>query len=233
MPIALDSVVPQKATTVFEQAKKQFDLHPLRDPFNLLEGAIWVGFLGLSLVFSGSSLKELYNELTVESASTEKNAKVRKAVKSAFVDLVSLGGSTIHTLRFASEAKVISLGKYAPVMKVLGFGASLVINLVEGGWDLYNIALENGAMSKARTLAQKEQHKQKLCISLLKLIGNVCMVAWSALGIAAAVAALAVSPALMTILLVAGCVCPITAFFYQQHIEKTATPAPVPIRAAP
>src|ERR1700722_11755141 len=86
---------PQKATTVFHRVasvRKQVDLNPLRDPFNLVEGVIWVGLWGLSTLFSAQSMKELYTVLKAESPATEKNVKIGNAVKTAFVDLISLGG---------------------------------------------------------------------------------------------------------------------------------------------
>jgi hypothetical protein len=225
--VSVPNSAPQKMIQVFKQSKpvaSQFDLSPLRDPFNAIVGAIWVGFWGLSALFSGMSLSELYTALTVESPSLEKNAKIAKAAKTAIIDLTSLGGSTAHTVRFADEVKMISLGQYAPLVKALGYGASIVIGLIDGGWSAYNLGIEVDAISKETIPAQREKHKQQFCLSLIKLIGNVCMVAWSTLGIAMVVTTLVVSPTLMTILLIAGCVFPISAFFYQKHIEQAAQP---------
>lgn len=204
----------------FWQATDSIDLQPLRDPGNIIEGGIWAGFWGLCAFFSGSSLCKLYQELTIEQPASEKFSKIGKAVKTAFIDLISLGGATAFNVHWAHEVKMISLGQYAPFVKSLGYGSSLIINIVEGGWSIYNILMEKEAILKETSPEQQEKHKQRLCLSLIKLIGNISMIAWSALGIGTLATGLAVSPMLMSGLLIIGCVLPVAAFFYQRHIEK-------------
>jgi hypothetical protein len=241
VPAAFDSV-QQTTRKAFEQMKnsaiqsisslkkgiESIDWHPLGDPGNLVEGGIWAGFWGLCALFSGISLYELYQELTIEHPASEKFAKISKAAKTAFVDLISLGGATAYNIHWAHEVKMISLGQYAPLIKSLGYGSSLIINIVEGGWSIYNIAIEKEAILKETLPEQQEKHKQRLCLSLMKLIGNISMIVWTALGVAAIVTSLTVSPMLMSILLIIGCVLPVAVFFYQRHLENAPELCPLP-----
>ncbi len=217
-----------QSTQSFKKGIESIDLHPLSDSGNLVEGGIWAGFWGLCALFSGISLYELYRELTIEHPASEKFAKIGKAVKTAFVDLISLGGATAYNIHWAHDVKMISLGQYAPLVKGLGYGSSLIINIVEGGWSIYNITIEKEAILKETSPEQQEKHKQRLCLSLMKLIGNISMVAWTALGIATLATGLAISPILMSALLIVGCVLPVVAFFYQRHIENAPELCPLP-----
>jgi hypothetical protein len=237
-PVALNSL-QQTALKVFEQMKnsvsqsasdlkKSIDFRPLLEPGNLIEGGICAGFWGLCALFSGMSLKKLYHELTIEHPASEKFVKIGKAVKIAFVDLISLGGATAYNIYRAHEVKMISVGQYAPLVKCLGYGSSLIINIVEGGWSIYNIAIEKEAILRETSPEQREKHRQRLCLSLIKLIGNISMIAWTTLGIAAIAISLPVSPILMSAFLVIGCVFSVVAFFYQRHIEQAPELCPLP-----
>ncbi len=199
--------------------RQVFNFGALRDkPGEIVEGAFWAGFWGLSAYFAADSFYELYKVFTVEHAAQEKFEKIGSAVKTAFVDLLSLCSSTTYIARWADTAEVISLGQYLPLVKNLCFGLSLAINGIESGADVYNIWHEKEAILNETSPAEKEMHKKWLCHSLVKLIGNVSMVAWAALGIAS-LAGLAVSPILLTVLLSAGCVLGMVAHCYKKHIE--------------
>ncbi len=211
----------------FKKGIESINLHPLSDPGNLVEGGVWASFWGLCALFSGTSLYGLYQELTIEHPVSEKFAKIGKAVKTAFIDLVSLGGATAYNVHWAHDVKIISLGQYAPLMKGLGYGSSLIINIIEGGWSIYNILSEKEAILNETSPEQQEKHKQRLCLSLMKLIGNVSMIAWAALNIATIAASVAVSSMLMSALLIAACVFHISVFFYQRHIEKAPELCPL------
>ncbi len=187
-------------------------------PGEIIEGAFWAGFWCLSAYFAADSFYELYRVFTVEHAAQEKFEKIGSAVKTAFVDLLSLCSSTTYIARWADTAEVISLGQYLPLVKNLCFGLSLAINGVESGADIYNIWQEKEAILNETAPAEKEMHKKWLCHSLVKLIGNVNMVAWAALGIAS-LAGLAVSPILLTTLLSVGCVLGMAAHCYKKYIE--------------
>jgi hypothetical protein len=226
------SSLQQTTCKIFEQMKssialsitkfqQSIDFHPLLKPENIVEGGLWAGFWGLCVIFSSKSLHQLYSELTIEHPAAEKFAKIGKAVKTAFIDLISLGGATAYNAHWAHEAKILSLGQYAPLVKGLGYGASLVINTIEGGWAIYNIHTEKEAILKETSPILKEKHKQQLFFSLMKLVGNVSMVAWTALSIIPIAWGFAVSSLLTSTFLFFGCTCSFAAFFYQRHIEKT------------
>lgn len=204
----------------FERVKNSLDFRPLQETGNRIEGGIWAGFWGICAVFSGISLHELYNTLTAELPADEKFTKISTAVKTAFLDLVSLGGSTAYNLHWAHEAKILSLGQYAPLFKCLGYGASLVYNTVEGGWSFYNLFLERDEILKATHPREKQMHEHRLYLALMKVIGNVSTVAWTTLGIATAATGFVVSSPVTTSLLIVGCVFSIGSFFYQKHIES-------------
>ncbi len=204
----------------FEQLKNSLDFRPLQETGNIIEGGIWAGFWGICAVFSGMSLHELYCSLTVELPADEKFVKIGTAFKTAFLDLVSLGGSTAYNLQWAHEAKILSLGQCAPLFKCLGYGASLVYSTVEGGWSLYTLFLERDEILKATHPQEKEKHQHRLYVVLMKLIGNVSMVAWTALGIATAATGFVVSSPVTTSLLIVGCAFSMGSFFYEKHIDS-------------
>ncbi len=202
------------------------NFEPLHNTGNLIMGGFCGGVWAFSALFTATSLSDLYTALTVEHSASEQFDKIAKAVKTAFLDLVSLFGITAYNAHWAHEVNMISLGQYAPLVKGLGVGASLVINLVEGGISVYKIVNETEALSQEISPEEKTKHKQQLCIAWMKLIGNVCMVAWSVFGIASLAASLVLSPMISSALLVVGCLFLTASFFYQKHIEKTAEPSP-------
>jgi hypothetical protein len=217
-----------QGTWSFKKGVESIDFRPLQNPGNIAEGGMWAGFWGMCIAFSGMSLYQLYKELTIEHPASEKFTKIGKAVKTAFVDLISVGGATAYNIHWAHTVKMISLGQYAPLIKSLGYGSSLIINIVESGWSIYNIAIEKEAILKETSPEQQEKHKQRLFLSLMKLIGNISMIAWTTLGIVTITAGLVVSPILTSPLLLTGCVMSTVAFFYQRHIENAPDPCPLP-----
>lgn len=240
IPKALTSL-QQTTSKIFEDVKnsvlsslrriqQNLDFRPLLEPGNIVEGGLWAGFWGLSALFSGSSLYKLYRELTVEHPASDQFVKIGKAVKAAFIDLLSLGSATAYNARWAHDAKVLNLGRYAPLIKGLGYGASLVLNAVEGGCAIYNIYTEGEAILKETSPLQQYKHKQQLFLSLIKLIGNVCMVAWTVLCIIPLGLGVAVNPLYTSVLLGFGCILPVAAFFYQRHIEKNSEQQPLLMR---
>lgn len=201
--------------------KSTFDFQVLLQPLNLIEGGVWTGFWGVSVLFSGMSLYELYHSFIVEHPAAEKFAKIGLAVKAAFVDLVSLVGATAYNLNWAHNVKFFSLGSYALLIKGLGYGASLITNTIEGGWSAYNVYAEKEAILKETSPLEKEKHKQRLCLSLIKVIGNISMVAWTSLGMIAITTNFILNPIVMGTLLVTSCVFSFTAYFYQRQIENS------------
>jgi hypothetical protein len=229
------SIIPNPLTflqsrvcKVFSQIQKTIpqNVNPILESWNFIEGGIWAGFWGLSSLFSGLSFYELYNVLTMEHPADKKFAKIGSAVKTALVDFISLGGATAYNVHWAHQVKILSLGLYAPLIKGLGCGASLIVNMVECGWSMYHVYTEKEGVLKCASAAEKERHRQRLCLSLIKVVGYISMIAWAALGIAIVASGSAVSPILMTTLLMVSGLFTFTAYFYQRHIEKVPLPGP-------
>lgn len=190
------------------------------NPWAIAEGTLWAGFAGLSASIFVTSLSNLQRTLTLDHSVQENLQKIGSAVLKAFTDLMSLTSSIAYLARWADEAKVIGLGRYLPLVKNLCIGTSLVINLVETGADLQSVWVEKEAIQKPGSLQEKEKHRQLLCHALIKLVGNVNMIAWAVLGIASLAGGLVVSPVWMTMTLGAGCLFGITAFFYKMHLDR-------------
>ena len=195
---------------------------------HLVEGGLRTGFWGLYLLFSGTSLCDLYKALITEHSASEKFSKISSAVKTTFSDLASLCGVTAYNIYWAHEVKILSLGKYAQLVKGLGYGASMITSAAEGGWAIYNIHIETKEISKANSTDKKEKHQRQLRLSLMKLIGSISMIAWTALGIAMVATSLTISPLLMTALLATGCAFPCLAFFYEKNIKDKSEIKPIP-----
>lgn len=212
----------------FERVKESLNLQPLEQPGNLIEGVFWTGFWGLCAAFTVTDLRDLRDSCAFELPSHEKFTKIGIAVKKVFLDLVSLAGATIYNFYWAHDVKIISLGQLAPLFKALGYGASLLYNIIDGGWSVYHLCSEKEAMRKATNPYEKEYHQQRFSLQLMKVIGNVTMAAWTALGIAAFATGFAVSSAIMTTLLFTGCVFSVAAFGYQIHLDKMREPRPAP-----
>jgi hypothetical protein len=185
----------------------------------MIHGGICVGYWGVSALFSGMSLYKLYQEWTMEHPAARKFAKICEAVKTAFVDLISLGEATVYSLHWAHQIKVITLGRYAPLFEALRYGSSLMINCIEGGWSIYNITLEKEAILKRRSPKRQVQHRQRCYLFLIKLIGNICMVAWAALEVASFATGFAINSSLASAALSIGCLLSVAAFFYQKHFR--------------
>lgn len=196
-----------------------FNFQALRNqPEAKIEGAIWGGFFALSLYFAVDSLYDLRRAFHVEYAANEKFEKIGSAVKNAFVDLLTLGGSVAYLGRWADEAKVIFLGRYLLPLSYCCFGVSIVINAVEAGADLYNILDKREAIKQEISPAHQTMHRHWLRYASLKLVGNISMVAWGILS-AAALAGAAISAQLITTLLVVGFTAAVVAYSYKQFLE--------------
>jgi hypothetical protein len=239
-PILSDLTALQQTTQeVFTQIKEVLsqnvnnlqqtvDSSPLREPWIFLEGGFWAGFWGLSALFSGMSLYKLYENLTLEHPAAEKFSKIGLAVKTAFVDLISLGGTTAYNIRWAHDVKILPLGQYAPLVKGLSYGSSLIVNILEFGWSMYNIHTEKEAILKEASPVEKEKQKQRLCLALIKVVGNISMIVWSTLGIGTIAAGLTLGPMLLSVFLAAGFAFSLVAYFYQRHIENASELCPIP-----
>ncbi len=204
-------------------------LHPLiSNPGEILVGGMWSFFLAIGVASSIDSLRDLYENLTAESTASERFEKIGIAVKRAFVDVIGLAGTCAYTGHWAHEAQLISLPAYAPILRGLGLGSSLIINTIECGSSIYHIHREKEAILTESSAMEREKHKQRLCLYLMKLIGATTMVAWTALGIAALSWGLAMSPILMSALLGASCISSFAAFFYEWKLENRPELFPIP-----
>ena len=93
---------------------------------------------------------------------------------------------------------------------------------------LPSLQRKRGHAQSDKLTYEKEYHQQRFSLQLMKVIGNVTMAAWTALGIAAFATGFAVSSAIMTTLLFTGCVFSVAAFGYQIHLDKMREPRPAP-----
>ena len=189
-----------------------------RDPIQLIEGSVWGAWCAAGVYFLAKSLTELYNVITVELASDLRFEKIALAVKSAFVDLVSLSSSVLYTLRWADGPKIISLGCYLPLVKYLCYGTTLLINVVEAAFDLHQFGVEVSGLLQERGAILYYQRSERVCHLSMKLVSNICMTAWAILGIAS-LTGVVVHSALMPLLLGAGCVIGLAAIAYKITID--------------
>jgi hypothetical protein len=209
--------------------KAASSLHPLlANPGEIIVGGMWSFCLVLYATISVDSLYKLYHACTVEHLPSEQFEKIGSAVKEAFVNLIGLAGTGAYTVYWAYEAKLISLGQYAPLFKGFGIGGSLIIGSIESGAAGYNIYKEKEAILAERSPAEREKHKQRLCLALMKLIGNVSMVAWAALGITTIAFGIAFSPILTTTILGIACLFSTAAYFYQWRLDNWPEWCPYP-----
>jgi len=227
------SEINEKASQVFFKAKEclfplgqqeasnraVIDLTAIwRDPGQLLEGGIWGAWWATSVCFLSSSLKELYS-VAVEQAGDMRFEKITLAVKSVFVDLISLASSTLFTLCWADGAKIVALGQYLPLVRYLNYGASLFINIIETGFDMVQFYDEAKGLLNEQNQLLSDQHTKRVCHLSMKLISSVSMIAWALLGICSLAGAV-VHSVLMPLLLTVGCVLGLGAIFYKMQIEE-------------
>jgi hypothetical protein len=199
-------------------------LHPLLlDPIEMMMGAMWAFFGAIGAVCSIDSVNKLYQNCRVEQANTDRFRNIAIAFNRAMVDLVELGGTCAYTVHWLSEVKLISVTVGASFLRGVGGGCTLVANTLRSGAALYDIYCVKEAILAERRPAEREKHKQRLCLALMKLIGYVSMAAWAALGLSAAVLGATLSPLLisatLTTLLGVSCVFSGAALFYQWKLE--------------
>lgn len=188
-----------------------------RDPGQLLEGGIWGAWWATSVYFLSRSLKELYS-VVVEEAGNVRFEKITLAVKSAFVDLISLASSTLYTLCWAESAKIVALGQYLPFIRCLNYGASLFTNIIETGFDMVQFYGEAKGLLNAQDHWLSSQHSKRVYHLSIKLVGSVSMVAWALLGICS-LSGVIFHSALMPLLLTVGCVLGLGSIYYKMQIE--------------
>lgn len=180
---------------------------------------MWGGWWGLSAYYASGSVYGLIKTCAREHPLQEKLGKIGSAFKTVFIDLLSLGSSTFYLAKWANDSKVIELGRNLLLVKNLCFVTAVLVNGTEAASDVYHIWVEKEAILSAQSPMEEERHKQLLCHSLMKLIGNICMVAWALLGVAA-LAGMGGLAALSMPLLTIGGVLRGAAFFYKMQITK-------------
>ncbi len=170
------------------------------------EGAVWGAFWVSSLYFFVDSASKLYKTWTVQNPAMRQIEKVGLAVKNAVVDLLSFLSSSAYVVLWAATSGLISVGRFLPWTQGICVLTSLLMHSVEGGADIYSIWSEKNP-------------KQNLHYHGMRLMSNISLVAWAALGIIA-FAGTAVSSTLMTTLLAVGCVFGAIPIFYRpQSVE--------------
>ncbi len=195
----------------------------LDDPLEIVMGGFWGLWWVADAVFSCTNLYELY--VVVSDAAAASVAKVAMAVKKAFISLVSLAWDSTFLASWAHETKIISLGRYAPVVKAFGNAASLVINGVEGACSIYDLVNSHEkAVDETLQPAEREKNKQRFCWSLIKLAGHATMIAWATLGITAFVMGTVFNPIFTGGVLLLGCSLSLIALCYKQGIDQLRDP---------
>jgi hypothetical protein len=213
-----DALIPQTQSN--SPLRLTFNFRTLLDrPEKIGEGVLWGAFWAMGAYFVADSIYKLYNVCVVENGAQYQFKKIGFAVKTAFVKLLSLGSSTAYVARWADTVEVISLGQYLPLVKNLCYGCSIVAYTIEAVADVHTIFSKRDAILKETSFLEREKHKQWLNHAFVKLISDVSIVAWAALGLAT-LAGIATSPLLMGALLVIGCATGGIATFYKIHIEK-------------
>ncbi len=207
--------------------KKNFfskvNLQPLIDaPWNGAEGALWGGFCVLGAYFAADSLWKLHEKISDAAATTE---KVGLAVKSVFVEFLSLVSSASYLARWANMSRILDLGIFTPIVNHACFGASGFANVMEAAEQVYQVRNRIEVIESGGPVERVEKHKKWLCYGLVKLAGHVNMIAWAVLGIAAMTTGIAVCSMVLPALLCAGMFFGGVAALYKYHLDSVA---PIP-----
>lgn len=185
-----------------------------RDPGQLIEGGIWGLWWAAGVHFLKGSVEKLYSVITAEDSGNEKFEKICLAAKAVFVDAMSLASSTLYVARWADGASIISLGRYLPLVKHLCYGTSFAIHTTELIFEGRQFCAEVKSLLWEQHSFLFQQRFQRVIYLSMKLISNISMVAWAALGIASLVG-FAMNSVLMPSLLAVGCVAGLSAIGYR------------------
>lgn len=190
------------------------------DPIEIVTGGFWSGFLVFSTYYAIDSLYDLHRTLHIEHPAAERFKKIGFVVKKAFVDVTSFAGTVAYTIYWAHQVKILSLGKYAPLLRGLELSASVLINGIEVATEIYHIHTEKEAILAEHSPVEEEKHKQRLCLALMTLIGRVSMLAWATLSVTAVASGVAFSPILLTSVLAISGIFSVSAYFYQMKVNN-------------
>ncbi len=201
---------------------------------NILSGGFWSFFLALYSICTVIDSHKLYTNCKVTPLPSDRLEKIGSVVKNIFVDLIGLGGTVAYTVHWAHEARFLSLGKHVTLLQSLGLGSTLITSVIDTGTSFYHIHKEKAAIANGHTPAERKEHKQRLCLNLMKLIGSVTMVAWTALGITTLTLSITFAPLFTGVLLAISGIFSTAAFLYQCKLDKwfdgisSSTPTPSP-----
>lgn len=211
-------------TQAASQERSFFNLRALLDdPLEIAVGGFWGLWWVADAALTCSNLYDLYVAVTDTASATV--GKIALAVKRAFLGLVSFAWDSTFLASWAHDAKVISLGQYAPAFKAFGNAASLVINGIEGVCSLHDlVTAHEKAVDETLGSADREKNKQRFCWSFIKLAGHVTMVAWAALGITAFALGTVFNPIMTGGILLLGCSLSMVALCYKQGIDQLRDP---------
>lgn len=190
----------------------------VRDPGQLIEGGIWGLWWAVGVHFLKGSVEKLYLTITAEDSGSVKFEKICSAAKAVFVDAMSLASSTFYTARWADGASVISLGRYLPLVKHLCYGTSIAIHGTELIFEGREFCAEVKGLFCQQNSFLFQQRFQRVIYLSMKLISNISMVTWAALGISS-IAGIAMNSFLMPSLLAIGCVAGLSAIGYRMKSD--------------
>lgn len=200
----------------------------MADPIEVLLGGLWSICLAVDTYNVVRSFRNLYTAVRIERLPAESFERINLAIKNAFFHIISFVGTCAYTAHWADKVRIITLGAHAPFAYGLGVGGTLIINTIESGRAFYRLNKEKEASEAEMSLTEREKHKQHFYLSFMKLIGNVCMVAWSVLSIPALVFSISFSPVLMLGLLCMSTSFSVLAYMWECELKKQAASSLVP-----
>ena len=185
--------------------------------FNKCMAGGWGILVGMGALSLLSNIGDLRKAIALDRSDPQKNQKVAACAKKVFIDSTFIGGVVANTLEWADSVSWISLGRLAPVFKIAGFGASVVIAGIGTADAVKDIQAAQCGVDAAPTEDLKEKEREKRRLGLLNLIWNVSTVAWGVLGCVAVACGVAISPLITGGLLAVGFVAWVLAYVYRTH----------------
>jgi len=185
--------------------------------FNGYMAAAWGVLGGVGAIVLVTRIKDLYNAISLDPSDPEKAQKITACAKKVFIDSTFCGGVAANALEWAHSVNWISLGNLAPVFKMAGFGASLIVSGIGSADAVSEIISAQCGIDAAGSEELKEREREKRRLGILNLIWNVATVAWGVLGIVGVVGAVAISPFLTGGLLALSFAFWVLAYMYKEN----------------
>ena len=134
-----------------------------RSPLEIAQGGVKCLILAMKVKSARRSLYELHRAFQVEHSAAIRFKRIVSAVKESFVDLVELAGSSADIMNWAHKVKILPLGKYAPLIKGLSPGCSLISSGVGAGAEIYHVYTHSEAAKLAlakRNELERHMHEE-------------------------------------------------------------------------